>query len=116
MQLPPPEPRLEVTRGTDRIVVRVTGCDALDEFSSPVLLEQLSALPLAAGDLIVLDLSGLHFTTSTGLGALVAVNNRIRGGGGRFVLANASTAVREALAITRLDAMIESLPTAGQPA
>lgn len=116
MRPTPPNPHLEVTRRPDRIVVSVTGCDALDEYSSPVVLEQLSALPLAPGDLIVLDLSGLHYTTSTGLSTLVALNSRVRSGGGRFVLTNASPAVREALAITRLDALIESVPSTGQPA
>jgi anti-sigma B factor antagonist len=106
-----PPPALEVSSQPDRTVLRFVGCDTFDEYNSPDLAERLSALPLAAlGEHFLLDLDGVRYVSSTGLGALVDFNRRVRAAGGRFALANAAHAVREVLALTRLDKVLEVLP------
>jgi len=98
----------------DRIVLSLDGWDALDEQSSPALKERLSDLPESAtGGHLVLDLGGVRYATSTGLGVLAAFSRRVRSAGGRLALANPAPAVRESLAVTRLDTVIEVLPGDG---
>jgi anti-anti-sigma factor len=108
----PPTPSLQVHRHADHTVLRVNGCDALDEYNSPVFGEQLSALPeVSVGERLLLDLQSIRYVSSTGLGALVAFNRRVCSAGGRFALLNVAPVVREALAVTRLDQIIEVLST-----
>ncbi len=108
-------PFLTVSRLPDRTLLTLGGCDTLDEQSTPAVKERLSSLPEGAGRL-VLDLGCVRYATSTGLGMLAAFNRRVRTSGGRLTLANATPAVRESLAITRLDTLIEVLPVGSLPA
>jgi anti-sigma B factor antagonist len=62
---------------------------------------------------LLLDLSGIRYVSSTGLGLLVGLNHRIRAAGGRLLLGNVGPAVREVLAVTRLDTVLEVLPDDG---
>lgn len=112
-----PNPSLLVSRELGRVVLRVAGCDALDEQSTPAVAEALANLPeVQSGGEIVLDLSGLHFATSTGLGALASVGMKARAAGGLITVVNASPIIRDTLTLTRLDTIIdlESL-TSGSP-
>ena len=52
---------------------------------------------------IVADFSGVRFCDAAGLGALVAVNNRVAKGGGALRLIGVRPAQRRILQITRLD-------------
>jgi anti-sigma B factor antagonist len=111
-----PIPSLAVHCAPDRTVLSIAGCDALDEDNSPLLGQRLSLLPgPTAGECLLLDLGGIRHVSSMGLGALVALNRRVRSAGGRFALANAGPAVKEALAVTRLDRLLEVLPDQGAP-
>jgi anti-anti-sigma factor len=106
-----PIPSLAVHRAPDRTVLSIAGCEALDEDNSPLLGQRLSGLPEAAsGECLLLDLGGIRHVSSMGFGALLALDRRVRSAGGRFALANAGPAVKEALALTRLDTLLEVLP------
>jgi anti-anti-sigma factor len=62
----------------------------------------------AAGlTLVVVDLSGLTFMDSSGIGALLAARNRVLANGGLLVLSRPRAIVRKALEIVGLDSWIE---------
>ncbi len=102
-------PTVDAVHAPGLITLRVTGCDVLDELSAPEVTAQL---PDLAGRDVVLDLAAVRYASSAGLGALVSLRRRALAAGHRFAVANVSPAVREALAITRLDTLIEVLPDA----
>jgi anti-sigma B factor antagonist len=102
---------LQVHRQPGRTVLSLPGSDALDEYNSPLLAQRLEQLPeVGTGECLLFDLSGIRYASSTGLGLLVGLNHRIRAAGGRLLLGNAGPAVREVLAVTRLDSVLEVLP------
>lgn len=59
---------------------------------------------------VVLDLSGLEFVDSAGLGVLVGIYKRVTSRGRRVVLAGAQPYVARAMHIIRLDRLFESFP------
>ena len=87
----------------DATVVALTG--DLDIATSTRLRRELEQ---HAGRNLVLDLSGLRFCDSTGLGLLVALHKHCRAEGHELLLANPQPAVRAVLDMTRL---ITLLPT-----
>jgi len=111
MSSPFTPPSLEVSRFEDCTVVRVVGCDSLNEFNSQAVGLQLSSLVEKHGCVqLVLDLDGIRYATSTALGQLAGLNRTLRQSGGQLVLLNAEPAVAEALSVTRLDTVIEVRP------
>jgi anti-anti-sigma factor len=90
------------------MAVRIVGCDSLNEYNSESAGQQLYALAVERDNLcMVLDLIGMQYATSTALGKFVGLHRALRSAGGQLVLSNLSPAVAEALAITRLDRIIE---------
>ena len=59
------------------------------------------ALDALTGD-VLLDVSGLDFVDSSGLGAIVATDNRLRHGGGSLVLLRPGQRLRRLLELTGL--------------
>jgi anti-sigma B factor antagonist len=95
-------------------VLSLPGCDALNEYNSPLLAQYLDQMPeVGTGECLLFDLSGIRYVSSTGLELLVGLNHRIRAAGGRLLLGNVGPAVREVLAVTRLDSVLEVLPDDG---
>ena len=104
-------PPLQIRREPGWTFLSLPGCDALNEYNSPLLAQRLEQLPeVGTGECLLFDLSGIRYVSSTGLGLLVGLNHRIRAAGGRLLLANAGPLVREVLAVTRLDSVLEILP------
>ena len=56
---------------------------------------------------IVLDFAGVQFVGSEELGALVALNRKVRGTGGKLRLVNVEPPISGVFAITRLDTIID---------
>ena len=56
---------------------------------------------------VVLDFAGVQFVGSEELGALVALNRKVRGTGGRLRLVNVEPPISGVFAITRLDTIID---------
>jgi anti-anti-sigma factor len=95
----------------DRNLLFLSGCEVLDEYSSQTLGNQLSELPDdVISHSLELDLGGIRYITSTALGALIAFHRRVRLTGSRLVLSNVGPFVREILAVTHLDQLLEVLP------
>ncbi|MBU0507305.1 STAS domain-containing protein [bacterium] len=63
---------------------------------------------------VVLDLSGLDWTGSTGLGALVAVQGRLRNVDGHLKLAGVNPTVGELLKLNKLNLVFEMYPTVAE--
>ena len=96
-----PRFRVETDPGDPR-VVRLHG--EVDVYTSPELKELLDSVVLgdAAGETIVIDLSGLDFIDSTGLGVLVGALKRARAGGGDVTLRGPQPSILKVLEITGL--------------
>lgn len=75
----------------------------LDMASAPDLRSHLNRAVSATGGRVIVDLDGVHFVDSQGLGTLVAGLKRARSHGGDLRLAGPSAAVRELLELTSLD-------------
>jgi anti-sigma B factor antagonist len=71
------------------------------------LRERLKDLVESGQRRIVLDLSGVDYIDSAGLGALVAGAASVRRGGGELKLANLTERVRGLMQITRLSTLFE---------
>ena len=76
----------------------------VDVASAPRLRDRLVQLITNGPPRVVVDMSGLTFIDSMGLGALISGLKRARAHGGDLRLVGPSDHVAEVLAITRLDA------------
>ncbi len=91
----------EIRRGEDDTIV-LTG--RLDATQAPRLERFLEALAGPA----VLDLGGLEYISSMGLGALVKTEKRLRAGGGKGLrLVNAGRHIRDVFHFSGLDRIFE---------
>ncbi|MBV8981723.1 MAG: STAS domain-containing protein [Acidimicrobiia bacterium] len=99
------ELRLTVSESDGVWVVEVYG--ELDMHTSPDLRDQLVALIDSGANDIVLDLSGLEFIDSTGLGVLVGILKRLVTRDGRLVLRSPRPAARRVFEITGLDLVFD---------
>ena len=81
------------------VVVRVEG--RLDAKSAPRLLEHCLAARHAGGHL-VLNLSQVTFLSSSGVGVLLVLAEKVREGGGSLRIASPSAAVRAPLELLNL--------------
>jgi anti-sigma B factor antagonist len=88
-----------VTYGT-RVVVHLAG--EVDIFTTAKLREQLGELIAQSHTDIVVDLTGVTFIDSTGLGVLVGALRSVRARGGRVQLVTNSQPILKALRITAL--------------
>jgi len=99
----PPESRLSVslTREGAETVLVLSG--DLDLYTTAVFRERVLDLVYDNRLRLVVDMAGLEFVDSTGLGALVGQLNRVRQGGGDMVLRHPTEAVRRSIQIVGLD-------------
>lgn len=85
----------------EEVVVEVRG--ELDVATSPDLRATLHPVAVAGPPRVVVDLSGVSFIDSTGIGVLVTALKQVRARGGQMVLRSPQPMVRKVLAITGLD-------------
>jgi anti-sigma B factor antagonist len=86
-------------------VVTVEG--EVDIFTAPELKERIAAAIDAGGEVVVVDLAGTTFIDSSSLGVLISAHRRLRGGGGRLIVACDVRAVINTFKITGLDTVLE---------
>jgi anti-sigma B factor antagonist len=105
---------LDLTASTTgaRTVLEVRG--EVDLQSAAQLADRLSQIIGSGQQSVVLDLSGLSFIDSTGLGALVAARNQARQAGVALRLACCSERTLKLFRITGLDAVFDIYPTLPQ--
>ncbi|MFF5922657.1 STAS domain-containing protein [Streptomyces flavochromogenes] len=82
-------------------VLEITG--DLDHTTAPQLRKAMDHLPLAAGQLLVLDLGGLEFCDSSGITALLATRNLAIEQSGDIALAAVPANTARILALVGLD-------------
>lgn len=96
------------TRTEDGWTILVTGGE-LDLYTAPGLRDEVLAKVADGGRRIAIDLNGVGFIDSTGLGVLVACLKRVREQDGRLVLiAPEASPLRRLLSLTGLE---QVLPT-----
>lgn len=89
----------------DVVVVTVIG--ELDVATAPRLRQAIAAVTADGHRRVVVDLAGVDFLDSTGLGVLLGAVKRTRSSGGGLALARAVPQVARVFEITRL---VEILP------
>ncbi|MFF0467356.1 STAS domain-containing protein [Micromonospora zamorensis] len=97
--------QLSVRAGRGCTVLEVRG--ELDMATSPQLRENLQRLVDAGDRRVVVDLAGVGFMDSSGLGALVVMFKALRDAGGRLCLAAVQPAVLSVLSVTSVDQAID---------
>ena len=96
-----------------RTVVQVTG--EIDVYTAPLLREELASLIDAEHQELVVDLTGVGFLDSTGLGVLVGALKKVRTLGGDLQLVISSEKVLKVFriaALTQVFTIHESLDAA----
>ena len=99
---------LDVTNCDGWSVVAVTG--ELELATAPRLRQQVVSLIGGGRAHLVIDLSGVDFIDSVGLGVVVGALKRCRTHGGDLMVAGAVPRVRALFEITRLDEIIDLHP------
>jgi anti-sigma B factor antagonist len=92
---------VETRDAGDWTIVEAKG--EVDLYTAPRLKEQLVQLVGGGRPRIAVDLQGVEFLDSTGLGVLIGGLKRAREAGGDLVLAGPRDPVRKVLSITGLD-------------
>lgn len=85
--------------------------DKLDSSIAPQLKSELITLHAEGIQNIILDLSEVKYTDSSGLSALLVGNRIVQEGGGMFVLARLSDHTMKLIKISQLDSVFNILPT-----
>lgn len=85
--------------------------EKLDSSVAPGLKSELITLHAEGSRNIILDLSEVKYTDSSGLSALLVGNRIVQEEGGIFVLANLSEHTLKLIKISQLDSVLNILPT-----
>ena len=83
----------------------------LDSLLAPALKTELITLNAEGVKNIILDLSEVNYTDSSGLSSLLVGNRTIQQDGGIFVLAALSEHTMKLIKISQLDGVLNILPT-----
>lgn len=102
---------LERTADAGVDVVHVSG--EVDVLTSAALADELGRTPATDATRLVVDLDGVDFLDSTGLGVLVNTRKRIVGAGGRLAVAASSPRITKLFSITGLDDLFDIHPDTG---
>jgi anti-anti-sigma factor len=101
--------KIEVEQKPQAVVARLVGEAGIDEADE--LDRSLRLLSAAKPALVVLDLSGMSYIASMGIGALVKFRNEISHGGGRVVLAALRPLVLDTFKHAGLLRVFQAYPT-----
>ncbi|CAN5249177.1 anti-sigma factor antagonist BldG [soil metagenome] len=101
--------RLDVSERDGWSVLAVGG--EIDVATAPRLREQLIGLVTGGRHRIVVDLGGVDFIDSTGLGVLIGALKRVRSRNGELVLVCTDARVLKVFDITGLDQVFRLVPS-----
>src|SRR4051812_42698663 len=85
----------------------VTVAGEIDIFTAPEFKDRIAGAIDAGGEVTIVDLAGTTFIDSSSLGVLISAHRRLRGRGGRLIIACDVPAVRNTFKITGLDSVLE---------
>jgi anti-sigma B factor antagonist len=105
---------MDVQTSPGRSVLTVAG--EVDVYTAPELQTRITALADSGQRQLVIDLAGVGFMDSTGLGALVAARDHVIATGGDLTLARVPARVGLLLRITGLDQAFPLDAESGLPA
>jgi anti-sigma B factor antagonist len=91
------------TRQADNGVTVVAPTGRLDVAGAPALKDAIAEVVKSGPSRIVIDMEGVSFVDSTGLGSVIAVLKQIRSSQGELRLAAPNQQVRVVLELTTLD-------------
>jgi len=95
---------ISTTQEGNGVVVTLAGSASMElcEQLNEALFDACQQRPQA----LVIDMSGLTFICSLGLGGLVAAYLRVQKHGGKLLLANPAESIRDMLKVTRLGQLL----------
>jgi len=96
-----------VTTEVDNRTCIVSVQGELDVYTAPLLRERLHEVLAQGASKVVLDLHGMTFIDSTGLGVVIGALKRLRESDGDLVLRAPSRSTRKVLDITGLREILE---------
>jgi len=102
---PGPELIVVVTVEDGAATVAVTG--EVDVYTAPILRERLYGVITGGASHVVLDLQGMTFIDSTGLGVIVGTLKRLRQDGGELMLRSPGRSTRKVLELTGLANIVD---------
>ena len=98
---------------SDGLVLVKMNAKRLDESNAEVVGEQLFRLVDELGpSTLQLDLGGVEYLSSGGLGKIVGLHNRVRSGGRHLSLTNVREPVYEVFLVTHLHKLLDVRPKA----
>lgn len=103
------ELRTEVSEIADWSIVTIYG--ELDVATAPSLRERLIALVGEGSTKLILDLEGVDFLDSTGLGTIISALKRVRTHGGDMRIVCTQPRIMRLFEITGLDRAVPLMPT-----
>ena len=92
---------IQISHQDQVALVKVSG--EIDLHRSPALHDQLIELCRGKPPLLVIDLEGVDYMDSSGVGTLVHAYRLVKDYGGRMMLASMKSRVRSVFEISRLD-------------
>jgi anti-sigma B factor antagonist len=99
------------TKAGDIPIVAVSG--EVDVYSAPMLKDNITELLQSGVSTLIVDLSGVAFLDSTGLGALVEARAATSDAGGTLPLVCSQDRILKLFTITGLDGVFTIHPTVG---
>jgi anti-anti-sigma factor len=108
MSLTQSEFPLQIVEEDGRVTVRFPTGTTLSETNAEEFARELLALAeRKSHPHLLVDLGGVAMLTSVILAKFIALNGKVRAGGGRLTLLNPSPVVRQVFKVTRLDTILE---------
>ena len=96
---------IEEQRENNVTILKLEG--ELDVYTSPNLKEKIVTLIKTERPFVVLDLKGLSYMDSTGLGVMAAGLKRFRENGGNIVLVSPQKIIQKILELTNMDVSLK---------
>lgn len=96
---------LENTVGINQVLINVSGKIYVEE--AVQLRDHITRFIEQGHNTFVIDLGGVDYIDSTGLGTLVAINKQARNRGGSVIVKGLQGLAKELFKLTRLDKVFE---------
>ena len=90
------------------VIVKVTGEITLKKSRNAMLLDHVRSLIQQGRTNVLVDLAGVPYIDSAGLGELVQTHSTVKNHGGSLKLLNPTSRLRELLALTRLTTVLRT--------
>jgi anti-sigma B factor antagonist len=92
----------------DVMVVKVNGDITLNQGGDVLLKDKIQSLLQQGHKKLVLDLGGVSYVDSAGLGQLVQIHSTTRSNGGSLRIANVTKKLKDLLVVTKLVTVFDS--------